>query len=333
MSNRTVIADLRQASWHRPLLVLAVAMAALALFTAVAAVVDTREVTGVGLWLKPLKFALSVGIYAVTLSWLIGLLPSGSRLRRAGWIAGTISTVGLVIEMVIIVGVAAVGLTSHFNVSTPFHAALWSIMAFSIVAVWAMTLLAAIALFRTDLGDAARSLAIRAGAVLAVFGMGLAFLMTSPSAQQLATFEGVAGAHAVGVADGGPGIPLLGWSTEAGDLRIPHFVGMHALQFFPLFVLALELLARRVSVLANPVVRLRLVWVAIGAFVATLVILTWQALSAQSIVSPSGPILVSGIAVAAVTVVAAGAVLLAGRRAVTAPVLAPAEPAAERVSS
>ena len=298
MSNRTVIADLRQASWHRPLLVLAVAMAALALFTAVAAVVDTREVTGVGLWLKPLKFALSVGIYAVTLSWLIGLLPSGSRLRRAGWIAGTISTVGLVIEMVIIVGVAAVGLTSHFNVSTPFHTALWSIMAFSIVVVWMVALVVTFVLFRVDLGDPARSLAIRAGAIIAVVGMGLAFLMTSPSAQQLATFEGIAGAHAVGVADGGPGLPLLGWSTVAGDLRIPHFVGMHALQVLPLLIVAIELLARRLPRFRDARVRLRLVVIAVVTYVLTIGILTWQALSAQSIVHPAGAILIAGLTVA-----------------------------------
>ena len=317
MSNRTVIADLRQASWHRPLLVLAVAMAALALFTAVAAVVDTREVTGVGLWLKPLKFALSVGIYAVTLSWLIGLLPSGSRLRRAGWIAGTISTVGLVIEMVIIVGVAAVGLTSHFNVSTPFHTALWSIMAASIVVVWLMTLAVSIALFRAPLGDRARTIAIRGGAILAVIGMGLAFLMTGPTAAQLDDYQGIVGAHTVGVADGGPGLPLLGWSTVSGDLRIPHFVGMHALQVLPLLVLALELLSGRIERLRSATVRLGLARIGVAAYAATLVVITAQALLGQSIVHPDGGILVAGTLVAVATVaVALVVVLRAGEPAV-----------------
>jgi len=277
-------------------------MALLAVVLLIAVLVDPREVLGTNLWLKPLKFSISVGIYALTLSWLIGQL---TRMRRIARIAGTVSVVGLVAEMVIIVGVAAVGQTSHFNVSTPFHTTLWSIMAFSIVVVWMMTLVVAVALFRNPLGDAARTLAIRAGAIIAVIGMGLAFLMTGPTAQQLDDFQGIAGAHAVGVADGGPGLFLLGWSTVAGDLRIPHFVGMHALQALPLLIIVLELLARRVRVLANSDVRLRLVRVAVVTYSATLAVLTWQALAGQSIVRPSGAILVAGVAIGVASVIAA----------------------------
>jgi len=196
------------AGWHRPLLWLAVAMAALAAVAIVASFVDHREVTGVGLWLKPLKFALSIGIYAVTLAWLIGQFRDGARMRRAARLAGTVAVIGLVIEMIIIVGFAAVGDTSHFNVSTGLHAALWSVMAASIVVVWVMTLVVSIALFRNPLGDRARTLAIRAGAVLALVGMGLAFLMTGPTAAQLDDYQGIVGAHTVGVADGGPGYPF-----------------------------------------------------------------------------------------------------------------------------
>ncbi|GGK99517.1 hypothetical protein GCM10007382_19470 [Salinibacterium xinjiangense] len=292
---------------HRPLLWLAVGMAALAGVAIVGMVIDPREVLGAPLWAKPLKFALSIGIYALTLSWLIGQLH---RMRRLARIAGTVSVIGLVIEVVIIAGAAALGDTSHFNVSTPLHSVLWSVMALSIVVVWLMTLVVGIALFRNPLGDRARTLAIRAGVIIALVGMGLAFLMTGPTAQQLDDFQGVAGAHAVGVADGGPGLFLLGWSTVAGDLRIPHFVGMHALQVLPIVVITLELLSRRIPRLTSPLVRLRLVRVAVVAYAATVLVLTWQALAGQSIVSPAGAILAAGLTVAAATVVSALASVL-----------------------
>jgi hypothetical protein len=296
---------------HRPLLWLAAAMALLSIVSIIGVVVDPREVLGAPGWAKPLKFALSIGIYSLTLSWLIGQLD---RMRRLAWIAGIISVIGLVIETVIIVGAAATGDTSHFNVSTPLNTALWSVMAFSIVVVWMMTLIVGVALFRNPLGDRARTLAIRAGVIIALVGMGLAFLMTGPTAQQLDDFQGIAGAHAVGVADGGPGLFLLGWSTVAGDLRIPHFVGMHALQMLPLFVIALEFLARRIPRLDSPLVRLRLVRVAVVAYSATVAVLTWQSLAGQSIVSPAGPILAAGLTVVAATVVSAAAAVLAPAR-------------------
>ena len=295
-------------TWHRPLLWLAASMGLLTIVCAVAVFADPGVVLGAPAWLKPLKFSISVGIYALTLSWLIGQVH---RMRRVAIAAGTISGIALAIEMVIIVGAAAVGGTSHFNVSTPFNTTLWSVMAASIVVVWLMTLLVAIGLFRNPLGDPARTLAIRAGVILSIVGMGLAFLMTGPTAEQLDNFQGIAGAHAVGVPDGGPGLFLLGWSTIAGDLRIPHFVGMHALQALPILLIVLELLSRRMPRLTIPTVRLRLVRVAVVAYAATVAVLTWQALAGQSIVRPAGPILVAALAIAAATVASTIAVLVA----------------------
>lgn len=293
------LAELRPAHWHRPLLVLAAAMAGLAILNTVGAIVDPRQVTGADVWFKPLKFALSVGIYSLTLAWLIGRLPVGTRMTHLARAAGTVATIGLAVELVVINGFALVGQTSHFNVTTPFHAAMWGLMAVSIVVVWVMTFVVAVLLFRAPLGDAARTLAIRAGVVLALVGMGLGFLMTGPTSRQLSDYQGIVGAHTVGLPDGGPGLPLLGWSTVGGDLRIPHFVGMHALQAIPLLLLALELLALRVPALRDPRRRFRLIAVAVLGYAATIAVLAAQALSGQSIVAPAGAILVAGSAVAA----------------------------------
>lgn len=297
--------------WHRPLLWLSLGMIALAVIALVGLVVDPRTITGMPLWAKPLKFSLSVFIYSVTLSWLLGQLP---RRRRLAWWAGTVAAAFLAVELIVIYGAAFADTTSHFNVSTPFSAALWSTMAVSIVIVWAATILVAVLLFRADLGDPARSFAIRSGLIIAVIGMGLAFLMTSPTATQLSNFQGIAGAHTVGLADGGPGLPLLGWSTVAGDLRIPHFVGMHAMQVIPIVALVLELGSRRISVLRDGRTRLGILVVIAALYLAVIAVLTVQALSGQSIVHPDAAIATVSIALFLVAGVAAGAIVVRGRR-------------------
>lgn len=312
VSRPTVLPTLpRPDRWHRPLIGLAAVMAVLTIATGVLAIADPREILGQNAWFKPLKFVLSTGIYAVTLAWLIGQVR---RFRRAADVLGTVTAVALLVEIGIIIGAAAMGTTSHFNIATPLNGALWAVMGGSIVVVWLATAVVGVAVAVNPGPDAARNLAVRAGITLGIVGMGLAFLMTGPTAEQLDNFQGVAGAHAVGVADGGPGLPFLGWSTEGGDLRIPHFIGLHALQAIPLGVLALELLSRRVAVLRDPRVRFRLVLVGALAFAAMLGIVTWQALIGEPIVRPSAPILFAGVATAVGTVIAAGTVLAVGAR-------------------
>ena len=299
-----------QTRWHQPLLWLSLAMAASTLVTLAGLIFDPRLLDGAPIWAKPFKFSTSILIYAVTLSWLLGQLP---RWRRLAWWAGTVSAVCLAVEMVIIGGVAAAGNTSHFNVSTPLAAGLWSVMAASIVVVWLAALLVALLLFRAPLGDPARSLAIRAGLIIALIGMALAFLMTSPTADQLNSFQGIAGAHTVGRPDGGPGLPLLGWSTEAGDLRVPHFVGMHALQLIPLAALLLELGARRIPLLRAVRMRLGLIWILVVSYVGTLALLTVQALAGQSVVRPDAAVMTWGVALLAAAFLAAVVLISVGQ--------------------
>jgi hypothetical protein len=48
------------------------------------------------------------------------------------------------------------------------------------------------------------------------------------------------GSHTVGIADGGPGLPFVNWSIIGGDLRIAHFIAIHAIQIVPLFAYILS---------------------------------------------------------------------------------------------
>jgi hypothetical protein len=185
-------------------------------------------------------------------------------------------------------------------------------MGSSIAVVWVATLVIAVVLFANPGPDPARNLAIRAGAVISLIGMLLGFLMTIPSAAQIQAKDGIVGAHTVGLADGGPGIPLLGWSTVGGDLRIPHFVGMHALQLLPLLLIVLEAMSGRFAALRDDAVRARLMGLATIGYAGLVAVVTWQALRGQSIVHPDGLTLLALAAVVLLVALPAAAVLRRG---------------------
>ncbi|WP_020076552.1 hypothetical protein [Cryocola sp. 340MFSha3.1] len=308
-------------AWHRPLMTVAALMIVSTIVCLVGLLVDPRQITGMEAWAKPLKFSLSILLYSVTWAWLIAHLP---RWRRIAHAAGTVVAVALIVEQVLIIGAAAAGTTSHFNVSSPVASAVWGVMAISITTLYVCTFLTTIAVFFLRLSTRSTTLAVRAGAVIALAGMGLAYLMTGPTAAQLADFRGIAGAHTVGLADGGPGLPVLGWSTVGGDLRIPHFIGMHALQLLPLLAVLLGWLGRRWRPLADDRVRTRLVVVATAAYGAVLALVTVQALAGQSIVRPDGVFLAGGWTIALTALLAAAAILTFRPRPLPSPTVAPA---------
>jgi hypothetical protein len=296
---------------NKPLTILGVSMVLLLLLTSAGMVVDSRLVTGAPVWTKPSKFALSVSIYAFTFLWMLSLVRGHRRLVR---LVATVTTVAFAVEVGIIVVQAARGTTSHFNVSTPAAASLWAIMAVTIVTLWLMTFIAAVLLLRQSLDNPVLAWGIRLGLLLALVGMGVGFLMTGPTPNQLAAIQaghptGIIGAHTVGLDDGGPGLPLLNWSTKGGDLRVPHFVGLHALQIMPLVAwlvgTQLSRLGRRRAV--------RMVWLLGLTYLGLIGLLTWQAERGQSVVAPDGLTLAAlAVIVAATSVV--GLLLLLWRQ-------------------
>jgi hypothetical protein len=100
----------------------------------------------------------------------------------------------------------------------------------------------------------------------------------------------IAGAHTVGAPDGGPGLPGTGWSTAHGDIRVPHFVGLHAMQALPLLALWLR---RRVTPVAT---RRRLIWIAAAGYVSLFGLLLWQALHGEPLLGPA-PITAAAFAI------------------------------------
>ena len=275
-------------SWLRPLwrtspplVGSAAALGVLAVLCLVGLAVDPRTLAGEPVWIKPLKFCVSGALYVLGLAVVLRPLRGRGVGRVVGWGVASI----IVVETVLIALQAARGVRSHFNVSSAFDAGLFASMGLMIGTLWVLTFVAAIALLRAPSPDRLWKQAALWGLAIALAGGSVGILMTQPTPEQLAGFaEGVgtvAGAHTVGAPDGGPGLPLVGWSTVAGDLRVPHFWGLHGLQALPLLALALM----RLPSLGG---RQRRRLLALGglAYTGVFGVLLQQALRAQSVVAP-----------------------------------------------
>ncbi|MEV6712439.1 hypothetical protein AB0M48_10385 [Lentzea sp. NPDC051208] len=239
---------------------------------------DERMMVNSPIWLKPFKFAVSLALYAFTLAWLLTYLK---RFQRVGWWAGTVLAAAGALEMVVIVGQVVRGKRSHFNFETPLDGALFSIMGATIVVLWVTHAIVAILLWRTKIENEALSWSIRLGLVISFLGLGVGFLMTQPKPGQ-ALDGGTLGSHTIGAPDGGAYMAITGWSTEHGDLRVGHFVGMHALQVLPVLI---ALLGDRANA--------KLAWVASGSFLGIFLLVTWQALRGQALLQPDGTTLLA----------------------------------------
>jgi hypothetical protein len=247
-------------------------------------VVDPTIITGVPAWLKPAKFAVSIAIYSVTLAWIFILIPEWTRTRR---VIGWITAITMVIEMAIIGSQAWRGTTSHFNVATPYDAVLFGIMGASIVFQTLSSIAVAVALWRHRFADRSLGWALRFGMAITIIGALTGGLMTRPTASQIAARHAgmqvtVNGSHTIGAPDGGAGLPGTGWSRAHGDVRVAHFVGLHAMQALPLFAL---FLSRRRLALAQTT-RARLVLTGVASYASLYVILLIEALRGVSIAAP-----------------------------------------------
>jgi hypothetical protein len=295
--------------WHRPLTLFAAAAGVLAVLFCVGLVVDGRTVLGEPVWLKPLKFAVSFGLYTATLAWMFALFP---RWRRTLWTLGTAVTAACVLETVIITYQAARGQRSHFNYTTPMDAQLQELMGMGAVVLLLGTLAIGALLVWQRRVDRPMSWAIRIGVLVSVAGMAIGPLMTQPTPDQEAVLETGAeahtvGAHTVDAPDGGPGLPVTSWSTEGGDLRIAHFVGLHGLQALPLLALGLGAAAPRVRLLRGEGTRTALVAVAGAGYTGAVALLAWQALRGQPLLQPDAATLAAAAGLAAAVTLGVGA--------------------------
>lgn len=201
-------------------LVLAVPVFAALAFVAPAAAVNP--------WIKPIKFSMSFSTFATTISLLL------MALRIPQWqlrLARRIIAVSVALEILSLSAQAwrsaypsAGYLLLDRSLAQITNA---MVMVNTAIVVW-MLVLFCMNRVCADLADRPMVAAIRYSIVIFLAGNAIGGYMLSR------------GSHTVGAPDNSPGLPFVNWSTLGGDLRIAHFIAIHAIQIIPLFAYILS---------------------------------------------------------------------------------------------
>ncbi|MFI5539284.1 hypothetical protein ACIA5H_23140 [Nocardia sp. NPDC051900] len=307
---------------HRPLLGTVAAMTALVLFSLAAMPIDDRTLLGESVWLKPMKFGLAFALYSLTLAWLLSLPHKGSRVT---WWLGSVFAVTGFIDVGFIVLQAARGTFSHFNTEDdPVNSIGQMVFASGVPGLFLANLLIVLILSWQRLVDRPTARAVHAGLALAVAGMALGYLMGFTGKQLVRDSDGrivelaaghtvLSGAGDLAARDAMRGMPITHWSTVGGDLRVPHFVGLHGIQVLLLVAVALAWLAPRYRWLRPERARAAVVGVLAAGYAGLLALVFWQAMRGQSLVHPDTATWSAGCGLAATVVALLAAVYLRHR--------------------
>jgi len=191
--------------------------------TVLALGLDTREIRGVNVWVKPLKFMLAMALFSFSTAWFIGLLPE-PRQRAPAIRFVVISIIGIgALEISYIVWQSAMGQASHYNVTDPLYIALYALMGIGASVMCATQGVLAVQISRygrQDVDPAWRMAVVRGLWLTLVLGTSVGLVLSNRQPPH------------------GEGLPVFGWHAVA-DLRPAHFLGMHAQQFLPMLGLLL----------------------------------------------------------------------------------------------
>jgi hypothetical protein len=206
--------------------------------------IDDRILLYVPIWLKPFKFSVSSLIFIGSILYFLKYIPN----KKFIIVTNKIVSYGLMIELIIIYLQVFRGRMSHFNNQTIEDMILFQIMAITIVCVWLGFGVYAWKLFKTlEYADDIIFKGIQVGALITFLTMPFAFTMPQPSKTQLqeiiknkSQIGLVVGSHTIDEKDPSQTYPLTGWAKTGGDLRIAHFLGLHAIQILPILAFFLN---------------------------------------------------------------------------------------------
>jgi hypothetical protein len=164
---------------------------------------------------KPTTFGISFGLTTITLSWFTGWLRISDRAR---WLLIGPLAFADTCEVVWVSLQRWRGVASHFNDDTTLDSLLFTLMGGAAVAVTATVILILAVLAFTSLdAPPSMALAIRAGLLILLVAQGVGGWMIG---------------HGLGLAETGQteGLTTFG---QAGAMKVPHAVSIHAIQVLP----------------------------------------------------------------------------------------------------
>ena len=188
--------------------------------------IDHRLFNGVNVWDKPAKFFLSFIVQFSTVGWALSFLPSLQRNARRVKVAIAAMSFAAWLEMAYMIFRASRAEPSHYNDTSVFAQVMYGAMGLGALTLVVTAFFIGYLVWR----NRKQSLMTQAAGLGLMLGMVLATIAGVYMSAQTSHWVG-------GELSDARGLGLFTWSTTGGDLRVAHFVGMHAAQFIPLAAL------------------------------------------------------------------------------------------------
>jgi hypothetical protein len=203
----------------------------LLVLTVLVAIVDTRTIAEERVWEKPMKFQISLALHFATLALIVRGLSDEWRASSFLLAVAIVAVASTAFEIGYIMLQAGRQQASHFNLSTPFYAAMYVLMAMG--AVFITGAAGAVGLIAALDGASRLSAVVRLAVALGLMGGAVLTMIVA------FTMRGRLDRY-IGATAAGARVPLTGWSLVGGDLRVPHFLATHLMQAVPLAGLVIE---------------------------------------------------------------------------------------------
>lgn len=186
---------------------------------------EARTFNGINVWIKPLKFMSSAAIFLATLAIFVPFLDRADRARKSVNAAIWIISIFLILEILYITFRASRAEASHFNRDNALAVALYAWMGIAI-------------LIATVLSGWIGWLILKGKEKIASpelrYAIGIGLVVGTALGSLTAVYMSAQTGHWVGgVRNDAGGSFFFGWSRTGGDLRVAHFIGLHAMQGIP----------------------------------------------------------------------------------------------------